>query len=325
MYERGIILSLLAIILVGNAFCEMTKIPVSEDVYINLGTGNEQVYNQTDRLLCSVNVTDMKGAKVSSYPGAPVIQFNISGLNITKDDVAILALKAEPMERQINDSALVALISIGSEWDEESDLTTFLVNLLPAWKIVKKNDMTGMSTNTDGDAIFAFDVSKKLLDAKVKGDKISFLLEAISNSSYEVNFLSKESGQGPYLMVVPYSANSLSNQTIVAEENTTLSSNNASLSYNMSEINMSEINNGELEIPVASNLQRELAAKQNLSLATNDSETSIGEMKVPATVSLQSDPKTNQNITTNQTKNVSQTESMNQSVEKRPIKGKNDI
>ena len=99
MNKRGIILSLLAIIFVGNALCEMTKIPVSEDVYINLGTGNEQVYNQTERLLCSVNVTEMNGTKVSSYPGAPVIQFDISGLNITNDDVAILALKAAPMDR----------------------------------------------------------------------------------------------------------------------------------------------------------------------------------------------------------------------------------
>ena len=121
----------------------------------------------------------------------------------------------------------MALLSIGSEWDEESDLTTFLINLLPAWKIVKKNDLTGMSTNTDGDAIFAFDVSNKLLDAKAKGDKISFLLEAISNSSYEVNFLSKESGQGPYLMIMPYSANSLSNLTRATDQNTSFSSNMA--------------------------------------------------------------------------------------------------
>ena len=54
MYKRGIILSLLATILVGNALCEMTKIPVSEDVYINLGTGNEQVYqpNRSPSLFC---------------------------------------------------------------------------------------------------------------------------------------------------------------------------------------------------------------------------------------------------------------------------------
>ena len=310
MNKRGIILLLLAMIFVGNALCEMTKIPVSEDVYINLGTGNEQVYNQTDRLLCSVNVTEMNGTKVSSYPGAPVIQFDISGLNITNDDVAILALKAAPMEGQINDSALVALLSIGSEWDEESDLTTFLVNLLPAWKIVKKNDLTGMSTNTDGDAIFAFDVSNKLLDAKAKGDKISFLLEAISNSSYEVNFLSKESGQGPYLLVMPYSYDPRLNLTKVVDDNITVPSNE------------SETNTTELKMPVASGMETNNTTNQSISLSTNENETKFMEMKVPAMVSPQSEPATSQNISTNQTENLSQPSS---SSEIPAWRGKNDI
>ena len=100
------------------------------------------------------------------------------------------------------------MLTIGSDWNEESDITTFLVNILPAWSIIKKNDLTQMSSNTDGDRIFAFDVSKKLMDAKGKGkgDKISFLLEAISNSSSEIDFFSRESGQGPYLMIMPYPA-----------------------------------------------------------------------------------------------------------------------
>ena len=95
-------------------------------------------------------------------------------------------------------------MSIGSDWDERSDYTTFLVNILPAWNIIKKNDATAMSSNTDGDSIFAFDVSKKLRDARAEGDKISFLLEAISNSSSEISFLSRESGQGPCLVIMPY-------------------------------------------------------------------------------------------------------------------------
>jgi hypothetical protein len=71
-----------------------------------------------------------------------------------------------------------------------------------------------MSSNTDGDRIFAFDVSKKLMDAQKKGNKISFLLEAISNSSSEIDFLSRESGQGPYLMIMPYPTASLPAQTL---------------------------------------------------------------------------------------------------------------
>jgi len=211
MPRRGIILLLLAIILAGNAESTVTNIPASQDVYISMGTGNELVYNQTDTLFCGINVTEVNNTSVSSYPGVPVIQFDISGLNITDDDVAILVLKASSI-RMPDNSALVALLTIGSDWNEESDLTTFLVNILPVWSIIKKNDLTQLSSNTDGDKVFAFDVSKKLKEAHAKGDKISFLLELISNRSSEIDFLSRETGQGPCLMIMPYPALPLPDQ-----------------------------------------------------------------------------------------------------------------
>jgi len=204
MNNKLIILLLLAMMLVGTSLCETTRIPASQDVYIGLGTENGLVVNQTDVLRCEVNVTDVNGTKLSSYPGVPMMQFNISGLNITDDDIGILVLKASSIEKQNDDSAIFALLSIGSEWNEESDYTTFLINILPAWNIIKKNDLTLMSINTDGDGTLAFDVSKKLKEAKAKGDSVSFLLEAISNSSYKADFFSRESSQGPYLMVMPY-------------------------------------------------------------------------------------------------------------------------
>lgn len=204
MNNKLIILLLLAMMLVGTSLCETTRIPASQDVYIGLGTENGLVVNQTDVLRCEVNVTDVNGTKLSSYPGVPMMQFNISGLNITDDDIGILVLKASSIEKQNDDSALFALLSIGSEWNEESDYTTFLINILPAWNIIKKNDLTLMSINTDGDGTLAFDVSKKLKEAKAKGDSVSFLLETISNSSYKADFFSRESSQGPYLMVMPY-------------------------------------------------------------------------------------------------------------------------
>ena len=199
-----IILSLLALILVGNSMGQLAQIPASKDVYIGLGTENQRVYNQSDLLICAVNVTDINGSKVSTYPGAPLIQFDISNINVTREDIAILVLKAASIKKSGSDSALVALLSIGSEWDEESDYTTLLVNILPAWNIVKKNDLTQMGSDSDGDLVLAFDVSKKLMDAKATGNSMSFLLEAISNSSYEADFLSRESGQGAYLIVMPY-------------------------------------------------------------------------------------------------------------------------
>lgn len=204
MMKMLIILSLLALILVGNSMGQLAQIPASKDVYIGLGTENQRVYNQSDLLICAVNVTDINGSKVSTYPGAPLIQFDISNINVTREDIAILVLKAASIKKSGSDSALVALLSIGSEWDEGSDYTTLLVNILPAWNIVKKNDLTQMGSDSDGDLILAFDVSKKLMDAKATGNSMSFLLEAISNSSYEADFLSRESGQGAYLIVMPY-------------------------------------------------------------------------------------------------------------------------
>ncbi|MCX6673221.1 MAG: hypothetical protein NTY37_05530 [Methanothrix sp.] len=206
MLRRGIMLLLLATVLAGNTLCNaesvVTTITASEDVYISMGENRVSVYNQTEMLLCAVDVTGNRTEMVS-YPGAPVVQFNISSLSITDNDVAVLVLKAASMQTQ-NDPVMVALMSIGSDWDESSDYTTFLVNILPAWNIIKKNDATAMSSNTDGDSIFAFDVSQKLRDARAEGDKISFLLEAVSNSSAEISFLPRESGQGPCLVIMPY-------------------------------------------------------------------------------------------------------------------------
>jgi hypothetical protein len=208
---------LLAALLAGNALCnalgnapdDVTTIAASQDLYISMGENRVSVYNQTEKLLCAVDVavdeTDGNQTETVSYPGAPVLQFDISGLNITENDIAVLVLKAASMQTQ-GDPVMVALMSIGSDWDESSDYTTFLVNILPAWNIIKKNDATLMSSNTDGDSIFAFDVSQKLRDAGKKGDKISFLLEAISNSSSEISFLPRESGQGPCLVIMPYPA-----------------------------------------------------------------------------------------------------------------------
>jgi hypothetical protein len=209
MMRRGLMLLLLAAILAGCSLSEgeekgdMTAIAASQDVYISMGENRVSVYNQTETLLCAVDVTDGNRTEATSYPGAPVIQFNISGLNITDNDVAVLVLKAASMQTQ-GDPVMVTLMSIGSDWDESSDYTTFLVNILPAWNIIKKNDATLMSSNTDGDGVFAFDVSQKLREARKEGDKISFLLEAISNSSMEIAFLPRESGQGPCLMIMPY-------------------------------------------------------------------------------------------------------------------------
>ena len=205
---RGMMLLLLATILAGQAQGEVTVIPASEDVYISMGEDSVSVFNQSDYLLCGIDVMESNQTKSNltreiSYPGAPAIQFNISNLNFSQDDMGVLLMRAESISRE-SDPIMVALLTIGSDWDERSDYTTFLVNILPAWNTVKKNDATAYSSNTDGDAVFAFDVSRKLQDAAAEGDRISFLLQAFSNSSAEISFGSRESKMGPYLVIMPY-------------------------------------------------------------------------------------------------------------------------
>jgi hypothetical protein len=241
MMRRGLILLLLAAIIAGCSLCvaeekgDINAIPASQDVYISMGENRVSVFNQTETLLCAVDVMDDNRTEETSYPGAPVIQFNISGLNITDDDVAVLVLKAASMQTQ-GDPVMVALMSIGSDWDESSDYTTFLVNILPAWNIIKKNDATLMSSNTDGDGIFAFDVSQKLKDAAEEGDRISFLLETISNSSAEISFMPRESGQGPCLMIMPYPETFLPDWGMF--NSSTLLDQTSELSKNMSGMDM---------------------------------------------------------------------------------------
>jgi len=232
MHKGLILVSMLAMLLASNALCEITTVPASQNLYVSLGTGNEQVFNKTDILRCEINVTDFNGTKVKVYPGVPMIQFDISDLNMTENDVGILVLKAASIAKNGSNSAMVALLTIGSDWSEDSDLPELLLNVLPAWNIFNKNDLTLMSTNTDGDKIFAFDVSKKLLEAKAKGDQVSFLLEAISNSSYRVDFFSRESGQGPYLMVMPYPGTPVANQAAASNQSSSANSSNESSKLN---------------------------------------------------------------------------------------------
>jgi hypothetical protein len=211
MYNKLLFLAALAIMTVGAASGDMTRIPASQDIYFNLAS--EQVFNKTDILRCEVGVTDVNGSREESFYGVPMIQFDISNLNMTDNDIGVLVLKAASVELQGNDSAMVAMLPISSEWNEESQFVEFLMNFLPIWNIVKKNDISQMGISTDNDSIFAFDVSKKLMDAKSKGDLVSFLLLPISNSSYKVDFMSRETGSGPYLCVAPYPSEQVANLT----------------------------------------------------------------------------------------------------------------
>ncbi len=254
MCNKLIFLSVLALIFIGTAICELsevTKIPASQDVYFNMD--DETAYSNADILRCEETVTNINGTKMINYSGVSMIQFDISGLNMTDNDIGILVLKAASIKKQSNESALVAMMPVGSDWNEESDFAEFVMNFLPISRMLKKNDISQMGVSTDGDRIFAFDVSNRLQDAKAKGNLISFLLMAISNSTYRVDFMSRESGEGPYLIVMPYPAGIKVNRTL------------ASLPLSMNMTNQT-INNTIMQLPENISLPGNASLQDNQAL-----------------------------------------------------------
>lgn len=291
MRNRLIFLSVLALMIAGTAFCELseiTKIPASQDVYF--GMDKEGVYN-TDTLKCEVIVTDSNGSRMSSYSGVPMMQFNISGLKITENDIGILVLKASSIIKQGNESSMIALMPVGSDWSEHSSYLNLVFNLKPIIDIVERNDITKMGVSTDGDKIVAFDVSKKLLDAKANGDRASFLLMAISNSTYSVDFKSRETSEGPYLIVMSYPSeakggNAISMPSNESAINQTAANSTAinsaatrSIAINSTTINNTAINQSETNKTAISNTAIIQAAAINQT-ATNQTAIQPSKSKV---------------------------------------------
>jgi len=63
-------------------------------------------------------------------------------------------------------------------------------------------DFSWLGMNLGGDEVFAFDVSDHLKAAE--GGRISFLLMAFGDVDYRVSFKSRETGEGPSLLIAPY-------------------------------------------------------------------------------------------------------------------------
>jgi hypothetical protein len=249
---RWIILVALIFLLLGSGTCEVAKIYASQDVYFSLQS--EKVFSNDTLLRCEVNVTDENNNSVV-YPGEFVlmVQFNISGLKIGEDDIGILVLKAESVKGDDN-SGMVAVLPVDSDWDENSEFLELAINLLPLWKSIKKNELYGQ-TDSDDDKIYAYDVSGELKEAKE--DRISYYLWAVSNSSYRVDFKSRESGEGPYLMVIPYPSvlkiNLTQNQTMNLSQKLTLNqSQNLTLNQSIKQVLENASNESGMENKTAS-------------------------------------------------------------------------
>jgi len=191
--------------LIGTTFGQMIEIPASQDMYVDMQ--NDQVFNSYE-LKCQTNSSPggiaTNDATMKEFKGWPMIQFDISNNNISKNDIVILAIKASAIQ-SIGQPGQIAMLPIESNWNEKSNFVDVFFNLRPFLELADNFNTSKMSLDTEDDTIFAFDVSKKLIDAKNKGQRnISFMLMAVTNNSYEVDFMSRETGMGPYLIVIPY-------------------------------------------------------------------------------------------------------------------------
>lgn len=223
MHKTPILLVLLILVsMTSTGFGDITKIPASKAIYIDMK--NLQVQNNTSTLKCEVH-----GGGNASSMTAPIMQFDISGLNISEEDIGILVLKVANVTKISNATNLIVLMPMGSNWNENSSYLSFVANMEPILSLIQKKDMSQMEVGTNDGQVF--DVSKILKKAKAKGDKVSFLLMAFSDKNYSVEFMSLESDARPCLVVMPYPC--VNN----------LKTNNA-LPVSTLSLNITELNNG---------------------------------------------------------------------------------
>lgn len=278
------VFSLIMLSLTGA--CAAVEIPACEDVYVDLGTF--EVHN-TDELRCDAG----------NFSNLTLVQFNISQANITDDDVGMLVLRAARIDEEdlaktapdnsssIDMSGLILLPTV-SNWSERSRIGDLLVSLKSMVEAVAENGLNlgKVGACFDGDRIVAFDVSRSLKDAKARGDRASFILSAFSFKNYSVAFSSRETGSGPYLLIMPYPRDEgaqlqepSSNQTDREEETKDdLTSQNGSISPDTDDsvrLNTSESN--VQEPSESSNETLYKSESDGLNVSTSD----LGEGLVP--------------------------------------------
>jgi hypothetical protein len=178
----------------------MTFIPAAEDLYANVEKG--KVYND-DHLVCEYSMGGELGE--DDYPKVVMVQFDISDIEMGVDDVGVLVLKAESTETFGEGATGVVLMPVTSEWSENSSASALELNLLAAILMMASGDELDLGQfgiNFGGDKVFAFDVSDQLKAAE--GGRVSFLLMAMGDNDCRVSFKSRETGEGPSLLIVPY-------------------------------------------------------------------------------------------------------------------------
>jgi hypothetical protein len=172
----------------------------AEDVYVDLM--EEMVYND-DHLVCEY--LKGRGYEAEEFPAMAIIQFNISDLVVEEDDVAVLVLKAEAIDKEGDENSGLILVPITSEWTEGSSFPALALNLLSMISILEDSseiDLRRIGMSFGQDRIVVFDV-KELLKA-AEGERLSFAVMAVADVDYRVSFRSRETGEGPAILIVPY-------------------------------------------------------------------------------------------------------------------------
>jgi len=143
-----------------------------------------------------------------SYPSVAMAQFDLSGINFNDDDVGILVMRAQRVEKvDENQSSIVGIIPVASYWGENTSFLGIMSNWIQLLQVIEIRGINGlmqrMAINTARDRTFAFDVSKNIKESK--DGKVSFVIMVLSDGSYTVDFGSREGAEGPYLVIMPYS------------------------------------------------------------------------------------------------------------------------
>lgn len=180
--------------------CSVAVFLAAEDVYVDVI--EEKVYND-DHLVCEY--LKGRGYEVDEFPGVAMVQFNISDLVVEEDDVAVLVLKAEAIDKAGIENAGLILVPITSEWTESSSFTALALNLLSMMSIMEDSseiDFSQIGMNFGQDQVFVFDVKEHLKAAE--GESLSFVVMAVADVDYRVSFRSRETGEGPAILIAPY-------------------------------------------------------------------------------------------------------------------------
>jgi|GEM_PF-4046125 len=229
------------IVFSGMGLCETAKVPASADLYVNL---KSLVTYNSDVLRC-----DTGSGNVTNFTA---VQFDISGLNLSDSEIALLTLKASSMQKAgtaqdasygasdntssatsnesstiSNDTSIdvssnistnascngskdiagLVAVPISSTWSEFSGTNGLLMSLLPSIESLLSHgiDLHQVGICLSEEGARSFDITRDIKEARARGDnRISFLLGAFSNGEYRAEFQSRETGKGPYLLIISY-------------------------------------------------------------------------------------------------------------------------